>query len=84
MIPNKDYEPLYDVEADFGEPGLTPHRASVRVDVQTGAMRHRSRAPVFLRVDGENRPAFRCTSAQARDIAAALNAAAELADGHNV
>lgn len=79
-----DHEPVYEVERDHGEPGVTPVRAGVRVDVQRGEMRRTSRAPVFLRVDGERRPAFRCSAAQAREIAAALNTAADLCDGHRV
>jgi hypothetical protein len=88
MMPKKrstldeSYEPVYDESRDSGEPGVTPVRAGVRVDVQTGEMRRRSRSPVFVRVNGERSPAFRWTSAQAREIAAALNAAADLADGH--
>lgn len=78
------YKPLYDVEHVFGVPGATPYQAGVRVDVQTGDMRVTSRAPVFLRVNGDTRPAFRCTSAQAREIASALNAAADFTDGHRV
>jgi hypothetical protein len=77
-----EFEPVYEVERDFGKPGLESIRAGVRVDVQTGEMRFRSRAPIFLRVDGDHRPSFRCTSAQAREIASALLAAADLTDGH--
>jgi hypothetical protein len=77
-----DYARVYETERDSGEPGVTPVVAGVRVDVQTGAMRRRSRSPVFLRVDGERAPAFRCTASQAREIAAALLEAAELTDGH--
>ena len=78
------YEPVYEVEGDFGESGETPSVAGIRVDVQTGEMRRTSRAPVFLRVDGDHKPAFRCTAAQARENAAALNTAADLCDGHAV
>jgi hypothetical protein len=83
-MPLDDFEPIYDEPGDFGEPGMTPMRAAVRVDVQTGNTRRTSRAPIFLRVDGDTAPAFRCSSAQAREIAAALSAAADLVDGHAV
>jgi hypothetical protein len=81
---NRDFEPLYDVTGDSGEPGATPYIATVRVDVQKGDLRVTSRAPVFLRVNGDNAPACRCSSAQAREIGEALIAAAELAPNHAV
>lgn len=78
------FEVVYEADPDHGVNGETPPVAGVRIDVQTGELRRTSRSPIFLRTDGDHRPAFRCTAEQAREIATAFNTAADMAEGHAV